>query len=886
VLGAAGLLLVPGQVWAQDATWLQTPGSGDFNTGTNWSSATVPTGTAFFGASATTLLGFSAATTIGGWTFNPGAANYQFYGSGQSLSFDGAGIVINGGSANISGFGSGSITFNNSSTASSATVDRVGSLIFNGSSTAGSANIGTGGGGSGVIIFNNSSSAGGATLTAGSGGSLVFNNASTAGNATITSIFVVNFNDSSTAGSATIRNYSGGFLIFDDSSTAGGATITSNSSTVIISGTASGGTARFILNGGGKLDFSELMSAGTTAGSIEGDGGVFLGGKNLTVGGNNLSTTFSGIVQDGGSFGGVGGSLAKVGTGTLTLTNTNTYTGATTITSGALQVDGSIATSSLTTVNSGGTLDGIGAVGNTQINSGGTFAPGASGIPGTSMTVSGNLALQSGAAYLVQISPTTTSFASVTAAATLGGATVNAIFANGTYVSKQYTILTAAGGVSGTFNSLVSTNLPVNFLTGLSYDANDAYLNLALDYSTLPGLGGNQQNVGKALVNFFNTTGGIPTAFGALAAARLTQASGEVGTGTQQTTFAAMTQFLNILLDPFVGGRSDPTAPVPAPSRFADDGDPANAYASTSRRHSASERDAYRTITKAAPRDNLFDPHWSIWAAGFGGSETTNGNAATGSNNTTSRVFGTAVGADYLLSPRTISGFSLAGGGTNFSVANGGAGRSDLFQAGAFVRHDAGSAYLSGALAYGWQNVTTNRNLTIAGIDQLQANFDSNALSGRVEGGYRFATPLLVVTPYAAAQFTNYNLPAYAEQVLSGANTFALGYAAKDITASRSELGVRTDKAHALTNAVLMLRGRLAWAHNFNTDPNIAPTFQTLPGASFVVNGAAQAHDAALTTASAELKWRNGVALAATFEGEFSSTTTSYAGKGVARYEW
>jgi heme/copper-type cytochrome/quinol oxidase subunit 1 len=33
------------------------------------------------------------------------------------------------------------------------------------------------------------------------------------------------------------------------------------------------------------------------------------------------------------------------------------------------------------------------------------------------------------------------------------------------------------------------------------------------------------------------------------------------------------------------------------------------------------------------------------------------------------------------------------------------------------------------------------------------------------------------------------NLPAYAEQVLSGANTFALSYAAKNVTASRLQLG-------------------------------------------------------------------------------------------------
>ena len=88
-----------------------------------------------------------------------------------------------------------------------------------------------------------------------------------------------------------------------------------------------------------------------------------------------------------------------------------------------------------------------------------------------------------------------------------------------------------------------------------------------------------------------------------------------------------------------------------------------------------------------------------------------------GSNTSTSRIFGTAVGADYLLSPTTVAGFTLAGGGTNFSVANGGSGRSDLFQAGAFVNHRIGPAYLSAALAYGWQDVTIDRTVTVSGVD-------------------------------------------------------------------------------------------------------------------------------------------------------------------------
>src|SRR3979411_2823048 len=142
------------------------------------------------------------------------------------------------------------------------------------------------------------------------------------------------------------------------------------------------------------------------------------------------------------------------------------------------------------------------------------------------------------------------------------------------------------------------------------------------------------------------------------------------------------------------------------------------------------------------------------------------------------------------------------------------------------------------------------------------------------------------ITPYAAGQFTTFDLPAYAEQAIAGANTFALSYAAKSVTDTRSELGLRSDKSFAMQNGILTLRGRAAWAHDFNTDRAITPTFQTLPGASFVVNGAAPAHDSALVTASAEMKWLNGFALAGTFEGEFSGVTASYAGKGAVRYAW
>jgi YVTN family beta-propeller protein/autotransporter-associated beta strand protein len=640
--------------------------------------------------------------------------------------------------------------------------------------------------------------------------------------------------------------------------------------TVISGGTLAGGAANTFsaasattINTGGTLDlggFAQTINAVTLAGGALQNGALT-----------------GAVTSTGGTIFGLGGSASLTTTsGTTLVLGTNTYAGPTTVNGGILDVIGSITDP---TINSGGTLTGTGTVGTTQVNSGGIFAPG-SGVPGSSMTIAGNLAFQSGAIYLVQVNPATASFATVTGTAALGGATVNAIFAGGSYISKRYTILTASGGVSGTFApTVVNTNLPSNFHTTLSYDADDAYLNLILTFAIPGGLNGNQQAVGNALTNFFSSTGSIPLLYSALNAAGLTQASGESATGSQQTTFQAMSQFINLLTDPFMG-RGNPISGSGNATPYAEES--ASAYAA-----SRKPADAFAMFTKAPPV--AFVPRWSVWAAGYGGSQSTSGNAIVGSNDTTSRIAGTAVGADYLFSPDTLAGFALAGGGTSFGVNNLGSGRSDLFQAGAYVRHTEGAAYITGALAYGWQDITTNRTVSIAGIDQLRAEFNANAYSGRVEGGYRFVAPLaggVGITPYAAGQFTTFDLPAYAEGVVSGAANFALAYAAKSVTDSRSELGIRTDKSFAVTNGVLTLRSRFAWAHDFDPDRAIAATFQALPGASFVVNGAAQAPDSALTTASAEMKWMNGWSAAATFEGEFSSVTTSYAGKGVVRYAW
>ena len=87
-------------------------------------------------------------------------------------------------------------------------------------------------------------------------------------------------------------------------------------------------------------------------------------------------------------------------------------------------------------------------------------------------------------------------------------------------------------------------------------------------------------------------------------------------------------------------------------------------------------------------------------------------------------------------------------------------------------------------------------------------------------------------------------------------------------------------------DAVLTLRARLAWAHDWVSDPTLAAVFQALPGASFIVNGAAPAKNSALASAGAELRLANGVRYSAKFDGEFAARASTYAGTGTVRYTW
>ncbi|HEY1980686.1 MAG TPA: autotransporter outer membrane beta-barrel domain-containing protein, partial [Xanthobacteraceae bacterium] len=673
---------------------------------------------------------------------------------------------------------------------------------------------------------------------------------------------------------------SGGVVTLTNTDRYSGTTTINSGATLALSGSGSISDSS-IVTANGIFDISSLHTTTATITTLSGTGTVALGNQTLTL--SNASGTFGGSITDGGINGGIHGSLA-ITAGTEVLTGTSSYTGTTAINGGTLEIDGSIATSSLTSINATGLLDGTGTLGNTSV-SGGVFAPG-NGTAGSTQTVNGVLGFSSGGIYRVFLNPTSSSMSTVTGTATLTGGTVNAQFAAGSYVKHDYEILAAAALV-GTFNPIVIGTPPAGFSASLDYThtTNEVFLDLTSALSGATGLNGNQQNVANGLDNFFNNGGVLPPNFASIfgltgpqLSQALSQLDGEAATGAEHGAFQLMTDFLDLMLDPWTGGSGGiggGGATGFAPEQQSNlPPDVALAYA--------------RALKQPAPSQQQpqnFEQRWSAWGSGFGGSSTAEGNAAVGSNTVTASTYGYAAGMDYHVTPNTVYGFALAGGGTNWSLAqNLGTGRSDAFQAGVHGTTQFGPAYVSAALAFANHWFTTNRIAPVG--DELRAKFEGQSYAARVEAGYRYAVlPLVGVTPYAALQAQDFHTPSYSETDLSGGG-FGLSYNAMNATDTRSELGARFDDLTMFGAMPLVLRARLAWAHDWVSNPSLGAVFQALPGSNFTVNGAAVPHDSALTTAAAELHLNANWTMMAKFDGEFASTSQIYAGTGTLRYSW
>jgi autotransporter-associated beta strand protein len=328
-------------------------------------------------------LDFNDSATAGGATFVVTAGTASLASGGELRFFNSSradqGAITNQAGSAFGTFGSfgGSTAFFDAARAVQATFTNEGGTgapgqtVFVGGSKADHAtfinNPATHGDG-GITLFEDTSNAGSSTFTnngssvsGGAGGRAFFNASASAGSAT--------FVNQGAAGVTSL--FAGARTEFVDMATAARSTITANGGTsggvgavINFAGDSDGGTAQLILNDNGQLQAGQHNSPGATIGSLEGNGLVFLGGQQLSIGNTALNTTFSGVIQDGGEQGGTGGSILKLGQRTLTLGGANTYTGGTTVNAGTLIISnttGSGAGTGAVQVN-GGNLGGSGVI--------------------------------------------------------------------------------------------------------------------------------------------------------------------------------------------------------------------------------------------------------------------------------------------------------------------------------------------------------------------------------------------------------------------------------------------------------------------------------------------------------------------------------------------
>ena len=437
------------------------------------------------------------------------------------------------------------------------------------------------------------------------------------------------------------------------------------------------------------------------------------------------------MLADGGTGGYTGTSLVKVGTGTMTLSGVNTYTGATTVDGGTLAVNGSILSSCGVTVNTGGTLGGTGTVGNTTVNErrqagARQFDRHAHGQRQSTFTAGGT--------YTVEVSPSAADRTNVTGAATLTGATVQAIALPGSFASQTYTILNASGGLGGTqfagLNDTGSSLSPGARNPHLTYDANNVFLVLDPGTIQLPaGASGNQAGVAGGIDRAVLGGATPPAGFDACSISKA--AADECADadlrrdrdGIAADDIQRMTQFMGMMTDPFIAGR-DGISNVPGgASQFADTFDSVNAYAA---KRPAGRGGLPNSSPKRCRAQRRVRGALERVGAAYGG-----GRRPTAIRRRVERH-----------QPRVRRcrrrGLSVfAGDGGRFCAGR----RRHQFRAPTAAPGIptcsrpapsfaiGGAAYLTAALAYGWQDVTTDRTVTIVGIERLRAH--STPMHGR-----------------------------------------------------------------------------------------------------------------------------------------------------------
>lgn len=710
-----------------------------------------------------------------------------------------------------------------------------------------------------------------------------------AGGTIATNGFTTTLSQGITGDGALTVDGSGNLILTGANSYAGGTTVNSGARLQLGSGGATGAITGDVANNG-TLTFNRSNEE-TFAGIISGTGAVrqegagttiltaensFSGGTTITagtlqVGNGGTSGSIAGDVTNNGALvfnrsnamtfaGSISGTgtLTKTGSGTLELTgNSSSFSGPTTLAGGGLKVNGSLADSTVTAM-SGTTLSGVGTVGGILARSGSTIAPGNS--PGT-LTVSRDYVQSAGSTYATEIVPgsTTSDLIVVNGTATIDRGAQLAVSTWGSgdlSANSRYTILTATGGVTGTYN-LIGGPISAFYTVKDDYDANNVYLRVTQTRSFADAaLTPNEKATADGLESLpignglRGTIGTLPS--DAQARAAFNQLSGELHASLKSA-----------LID---DSRFPRDASIDR-LRSAFDGKRSNLDVYC---HDGMARDA-----ETSPTASHACYGSAIWMQAYGAWGHISGDSNTA--RLPHRTGGFLIGFDAPIFDTwrlgMLGGYSRST--TNGSDRNSSA-TSDNYTVGLYGGTQWGNLGLRLGTAYTSSDIDSKRDPAFSAFsDRLSGDYTAGTAQVFGDLGYRIEAGPVSLEPFAGLAYVNVNISGFTEKGGLAALTSKGG----NTGVTFSTLGLRAATTFAIAGVDLTTSGTVGWRHAFG-DVSPTSTFEFNGSDPFSIGGAPIAKDTALLEAGLSTDLSRNVSIGLFYQGQFGGGTQSQGARG------
>jgi fibronectin-binding autotransporter adhesin len=520
------------------------------------------------------------------------------------------------------------------------------------------------------------------------------------------------------------------------------------------------------------------------------------------------------------------GSLTKAGAGAVRYTgNGSAFTGSLQVTGGVLSVNGSLG--GTLNVESGATLKGSGSVGNTVLASGATLAPGNS--IGT-LTVNGDFTFAPGSRYQVETDASGASdLLRVTGTATLGGASVIVLAADGKWSpTTTYTILSSGTRV-GTFGS-VSSNFA--FLDpALSYKGGDVLLSLVRNTVAFPAVGitFNQRASAAALDSL---GGGL-----------LYNAVVQLDAPTARLAFDQLSGELHASV----------RSALVEDSRFVRE---AGADRLRQTQGGAGATGDLKTVEGA---------DGGLWTRAYGswGDTKGDGNAAKAKRDTR----GVLVGADRRFGDWRLG--VLGGAGTSSVSVDDrqSSAKIDSYHLGLYGGTEWGALALRTGASYTHHSIDTRRRIAFTGLGATpEAGYSAGTTQVFGELGWRIDAGTVALEPFANLAHVNLRTGSFTER---GSVAGLRGHSESGST-TFTTLGLRASTKLELGGTAATLRGMVGWRHAFG-DVSQTAALAFMGGNAFTVAGVPVAKNAAVVEAGLDFAVKQDLTLGVSYNGQFGN---------------